>query len=177
MQQDIDLQIRSGYTKLPNFIFGLSLTPVQLSILCALYQHMPNVNPSTIRLARMIGISSRYVTECFIELENKNLIGRSFQKGRRTVYLLHEDYNSFISKKLVKSYPPPPNPSSPLPLNYTTLTPEPQFGTPLNPSSPKQDKKQYKEQEIFLNYEDELLDRMKMADDMKVIIKQLGSKI
>lgn len=93
-----EIIIRNGFTKIPNFIFGIGLNSSQFMVLSILYEHMPNVNPSIARLAKICGFKIRHTTEILSQLEDKNLLGKFLQTGKRTRYFLHKDYNSFITK-------------------------------------------------------------------------------
>lgn len=171
-----DIIAREGFTKFPNFIFNLGLTPVELTTLIVLYQHCPNVNPSVDRIAKIVGVSQSTINRAFTTLESKNLIGRRYKTGDRTVYLLHKDYKSFITKKLSTSYQPPLSPMTPLPLSNNPPTPVTHDSTPLSPMTPKQEKKQDKEQEIIKNDLVDKSERIKMANEMRLIIKQSQAK-
>lgn len=147
---------REGFTKIPNFIFNLGLTPTEFSTLAALYQHLPNVNPSVTRLAKMVGVSRPTINRIFRLLENKNLMGRIYKNGARTIYLLHKDYKSFIAKKLSTKAHEPLSPMITPPLSSMSYTPITHDKGPLSPMITKQYKEQYKKQENeFLIFENE----------------------
>lgn len=146
-----DIISREGFTKFPNFIFNAGLNPHQLSILITLYQHLPKVNPSVERIVKMSGVSINTVHKCFNELEEMNLLGRKMVTGKRTVYLLHTCFKSFITKKLSTT---PSNTGGGVkltPLPNKGITPSNAGSTPPPNLVPKQYKEQYKKQEKSFN--------------------------
>jgi len=173
------IELRNGFTKIPNFIFSLDLTSTEFHVLCVLYQHLPNVNPSVVRLCKICNLSERQIRYCFSSLEKIGLLKRSFKKGARTTYILHKTYDEFIAKKLstkLSTNSQPLQSIAPLPLQNTTLTPAPHCSTPLQSIAPKQEKETIKETRsdfYFFKDEKELEDTI---NESNRIIKQLAQK-
>ena len=95
----------------------------------------------------MSGVSNKTVHACFKSLEEKNLIGRKLITGRRTIYLLHYNFKSFITKKLSTTHSKITMGIDDVPLVKLHHTPSKITTPPLVKLLPKQYKEQYKEQD------------------------------
>jgi DNA-binding MarR family transcriptional regulator len=77
---------RAGFTKIPNFVFQFETTPSEFKVLAVLYFHLPNIYPSSERIAQLTNLSTRQISRALTSLQKKGLIMREFRVGMTTKY-------------------------------------------------------------------------------------------